>query len=90
MAFANEGFDPKNQSYAFAFNIQKCSEYGFGTISIGVGNEEGRIAPSYLFDNDNLGHGLYMLSDGGYTYHHTDESFNRKGGGMRFRTGDKI
>ena len=90
MAFANEGFDPKNQSYAFAFNIQKCSEYGFGTISIGVGNEEGRIAPSYRFDDGKLGHGLYMLSDVGFTFHHTDESFNNKVRGMKFKTGDKI
>ena len=47
MAFGCEGFNPNIQSYTIAFNIKKCSDYGY--TFIGVGNEEGKIAPTYYF-----------------------------------------
>jgi len=36
MAFAEEGFDPNNQSYSFAFNIQNITN----NVIVGVGNDE--------------------------------------------------
>lgn len=47
MAFANEGFDPNNQSYEFAFIIKNQ----IATVWVGVGNDEGGNIPSYLFAN---------------------------------------
>lgn len=92
MAFADEGFNPNNQSYTFAFNILKKS----GDMFIGVGNNE-NLKSYILDDNPSLGHGQYMICNTTFlafqkskTLHHTDQRINNKENGYIFKTGDMI
>ena len=60
---------------------------------VGIGNAEENNLPSYSMTAINistLGHGLYLISHNGYTYHHNDAEINLKVKGMNFKGGDKI
>ena len=59
-------------------------------ISLGVGYLNYVKKSNYYFNTGSTGHGGFLISNNGYTWHHSDSSFNSYYASWDFTEGDVV
>ena len=59
-------------------------------ISVGVCHQNIVKNAQYYFNTGSIGHGAYVISNDGYTWHHSNTALNSYYNGWTFEQGDTI
>lgn len=59
-------------------------------IGLGICNKQHVKNASYYFNTDDIGHGSYLMTNDGYSWHHTDSSINSQIQNVLFQTNDVV